>query len=94
MKISLKQLDTVLGRMKYSLVGYSNEDKDLEIDISFITADPGSGMMVDTMLIKAEALPKEGEEKEVSMQVELFEPREEQIPRATRTESFKIDKKF
>lgn len=93
MKISLLQLEKVISKMKYSLVGYSDK-KDLELTISFESADPGKGIMVDMMILKAQAPLLEGDEKEISMQVELFEPSEQQDPRASRIESFKIDSKY
>lgn len=93
MKISLLQLEMVLSKMKYSLVGYSDQ-KDLELDINFVQADPGSGVMVDAMTLKAAAPTDSESDREMSMQVELFEPKEQQSPRASKIESFKIDKKY
>ena len=93
MKISLLQLEMVLSKMKYSLVGFA-DGKDLELDISLIEADPGTGQMVDAILIKAQSPSVEGDEKEMSMNVELYDPKEQQLPRASKTEHFKIDKKY
>ncbi len=93
MKISLLQLEKVISKMKYSLVGYAS-GVDLELSIEFESADPGKGVMVDAMIIKGAAPLMEGDTKEVSMQVEMFEPREQQDPRASRIESFKIDSKY
>lgn len=95
MKVSWKQLDKAMTKMKYSLLGYgAGNDDDLELSVELITADPGSGVMVDCMLLKAHGPIKEGKTKEVSMTVEIFPCHENQEPRASIIESFTIKDKY
>lgn len=81
----------VVARLKSTVNGYSKSNDDLVVDIEFITADPGSGQMVDTMTLTA-AAAEEGhkEDKLVSCTIEVYPSGEKQEPRATRTECFKV----
>lgn len=89
MKISLLQLVAILSTIRYGVIGYPRDAKDLELDLEFIVADPGNGIIVDTLLVKATAPITPDTDKEISMQIELYEPREGQQPRVSRTESYK-----
>lgn len=95
MKISGKQLEAVLYKLKYFTLGYSDFDKkDFEVDISLSQEDPGSGIMVDTFTIKALKPQEEGGDRVETMVVELYPASEQQDPRASKTESFKITSKY
>lgn len=91
MKISAVQLATAIGRLKSTINGYGKSNDDLVIDIEFTTADPGSGQMVDTMVISAAGnVDDDKEDKIRSMTIELYPAIEKQEPRATKTEVFKV----
>lgn len=95
MKISIQQLDMVVSKMKYSLLGYGAADKqDIDILVEFVTADPGLGKMVDCMKLTGFQPTKEGENKEISMVVEIYSSAEKEAPRASKIESFKVDGKY
>jgi hypothetical protein len=94
-KISIQQLDTVVTKIKYGLLGYSSIDKqDLEVTIEFITADPGLGKMVDCVKLTAYAPIKDGDDKELSMIVEIYPYGDKEMPRASKIEMFKIESKY
>jgi hypothetical protein len=95
MKISIQQLDAVVSKMKYGLLGYSSAEKqDLEVTIEFVTADPGLGRMVDCVKLTAYAPVKEGDDKETSMVIEMYPYGDKEAPRASKIESFKIEGKY
>lgn len=95
MKVSIQQLDIVISKMKYELLGYGSEDKqELDVLVEFITADPGLGRMVDCMKLTGLKPVKEGENKEVSMVVEIYPSIEKEFPRASKIESFKVERKY
>lgn len=94
MKISLTQLDMVLSKMKYEMLGYHSDSKDLAISIAFTQEDPGIGSMVDCLTITA-TVPSEKEgEGDTSMTVELYPEQDKIEPRASKTKSFSIKSKY
>lgn len=93
MKISLRQLEQALSKMKYSLLGFSSSEKDLIIDVEMFEEDVTRGAMTSGVLIKATkpADPKDANEsKETRMEIEIYPEAEKQEPRASKIESFKI----
>lgn len=93
MKISLKQLEQVISKMKYSLLGFNSSEKDLIIDVEMFEENPGEGFMMSGIRIKATkpADPKDANEnKETRMEIELYPEDHKQEPRASKIESFKI----
>lgn len=95
MKISLRQLETVLSKMKYQLLGYSNDGKDLVLDIEITKEDPGNGVMTDCVTLKGTKPSVDGEETngETRMEVEVYPEQDKIEPRASKIESFKITDK-
>ena len=92
MKISGRQLEMVLSKMKYAMLGYSRDDQDFELELTLTQEDPGNGIMTDCITLKSVKQPKENEEVDTveTMTVELYPASEKQDPRASKTESFKI----
>lgn len=94
MKVSMKQLDLILGKLKYGLLGFS-DDRDLEIEISFEKEDPGSGVMTDCVRFTALKPLKEDEPNtETKMSIEVYPANEKIDPRGIKTENFKVLKKY
>lgn len=101
--ISLTQLEAVIHRVKYALLGYK-DDRDITITVDIIQADPGNGIMVDCIQIKGyepdipadpAAAPITTQNiKQKSMVVEVFPISENQPPVASLIESFKIHSKY
>lgn len=95
MKISGKQLDMVLSKLKYAMLGYSRDEQDFEVEISISQEDPGTGAMVECLTLKSiKANEKEDDDKVETMTVEIYPSSEKQEPRASKTESFKIKSKY
>lgn len=95
MIVSLKQLKMILSKLEYSMVGYSGVDKkDLSVSIEMSKEDPGNGVMTDCITFKALKLQEEGGDRVETMVVELYPASEQQDPRASKTESFKITSKY
>lgn len=95
MKVSIKQLELVISKMKYSMLGYSSkDDKDVDVEISLTKEDPGSGSMVDCLTLTATKPREENEESEVTMSVEVYPSSEKVEPRGSKTESFPIKKSY
>lgn len=94
MKISGKQLDMVLSKIKYATLGYTRDDQDFEIEISMTQEDPGTGSMVDCLTLKTIKAASSEEDKIDTMIVEIYPMSENQDPRASKTESFKIKSKY
>lgn len=94
MKISGRQLDMALSKLKYSMVGYRSDDQDFEVEISLTQEDPGNGIMVDCLTLKSIKAPTPEEDKVETMTVEIYPSSEKQEPRASKTESFKIKNKY
>jgi hypothetical protein len=94
MKVSLRQLESVLSKMKYQLLGYSSDGKDLVLDVDITKEDPGSGVMIDCITFKA-IKPSSSEEvdSELRMEVEVYPEQDKIEPRASKIESFKITDK-
>lgn len=89
MKVSLKQLENVLSKMKYQLLGYNNDGKDLVLDIEITQEDPGNGVMTDCLALKA-TKPTTEAESEIRMEVEVYPEQDKVEPRASKIESFSI----
>lgn len=96
MKISGKQLEMVLSKMQYAMLGYDSRNSDFEIEIEMTKEDPGNGIMTDCLTLKSTKPTRENEEtdKVETMTVEVYPTSEKQDPRASRTESFKITSKY
>ena len=84
----------VCSKIKYDLLGYAGDKLELDVLVEFITADPGLGKMVDCMRLTAVKPAKEGENKEISMVVEIYPAIEKELPRGSKIESFKIEGKY
>lgn len=93
MKVSLKQLESVLSKMKYQLIGYSNDGKDLVLDVEITKEDPGNGVMTDCITFKATKPLAEEVDSELRMEVEVYPEQDKIEPRASKIESFKITDK-
>ena len=95
MKVSIKQLEMVLSKLRYSLIGYSNSEKnDLTVDIDITKEDPGSGIMTDCLMLKAEKPTGEDAEGGIRMEIEVYLESENIDPRASKIESFKVTGKY
>lgn len=97
MKISSKQLENVLYRLRYQLLGYSNDNKDLDFEITLSQEDPGNGVMTDCLTISAAKPVSENAaaaDTDITMSVELYPPSEGLDPRAAKVETFKITSKY
>jgi hypothetical protein len=96
MIVSVQHLEKAVSKLKYSLLGYSLAEKvDLKVTISLIQADPGTGIMVDCLMLKATAPSEEREpNKETFMIIELFPATDGQLPRASKTETTILDGKY
>lgn len=95
MRVSIRQLEAVLTKMRYQLLGYSNDGKDLIVDLSMTQEDPGTGSMVECLTIKATKPTADGEETsgETRMEVEVYPESEKLEPRASKIETYKINEK-
>lgn len=94
MKISGKQLDMVLYKIKYAMLGYSHDDKDFEVEISLTKEDPGNGIMVDCLTLSSTKESGDSSEKsQTTMSVEIYPTSEKLDPIASKTESFAVTKK-
>ena len=94
MKLSGKQLEMALNKMKYAMVGYRN-DNDFVVEISMSQEDPGTGAMVACLTLLSTKQPQENEEtdKVETMSIEIYPASESQDPRVSKTESYKITEK-
>jgi len=94
MKVSIRQLEAVLSKMRYQLLGYK-DTTDLAVEISLTQEDPGSGVMVDCLTIKGIKPIADGEEStgETRMEVEVYPDSEKLEPRASKIETYKINDK-
>lgn len=81
-----------IEQMKYTLLRYSFSNAvKISVSLELITADPGEGRMVDLLLIKASNEPDEtGRQK--SMIAEVFPFNENQPPRISVTDTYKLSK--
>ena len=96
MKISAKQLETVIRRLQYLSRGYDDKT-DVVVDISMTQEDPGNGIMVDCLTLKAEKLPgkdDEDEDRHTTTTMEIYPASEGVEPRAIKTETFKVKKHY
>jgi hypothetical protein len=93
MKVDSKHLDHAITKLLSTVLGYDDRDKSVSVEIAIITADPGSGSMVDCLTFKASKLTKESD-KDVTMIVEVYSEDEKQNPRATKIESFPVTSKY
>lgn len=93
MKVSLKQLETVLYKLKATMLGY-NDDKDMEVEISLTQEDPGNGILTDCLTVKGSKQGTEEEKLETIMSIEVYPYADKVDPIATKTESFKVTKKY
>jgi hypothetical protein len=68
----------------------------MDVEISTVKEDPGSGSMVDCLVMKASAPSKQKDEEngEITLVVEVYPSSEGVEPRATKTESFTIKKAY
>lgn len=95
MKVSLVQLETVLYKMKYEMLGYSNANsQDIALDISFTQEDPGNGVMFDCITIATSKPTDADSDTAESMITEIYSVSEKIEPRASITKSFKIKCKY
>jgi hypothetical protein len=93
MKVSLKHLERSLAQIKFKLLGWSSDEKDLEILVSMIKADPGSGVMTDCLEFSA-VKPDGPEDSELKMSVEVYPMSEGVDPAASKIESYKVIDKY
>lgn len=95
MKISGRQLEMVLRKLQYAMIGYRSDEKDFEIEIGLTKEDPGNGVMVDCLTLKSTKVDEADTEtdKVETMTVEVYPSSEKLDPRASKTESFKITDK-
>jgi hypothetical protein len=91
--VNVEHLEKAITRIKYYLPANIATDGKAVVDISFIEADPGSGVMTDCLVLKC-TLPQSDNAKislpadsEVSMTVEIYPSSEGQSPRACRAET-------
>lgn len=91
MKVSFAQLGMAVARIKSTVHGYSKNSDDLVIDIDFIQADPGKGIIADALILSASA-PVDGdkEDKETKMTIELYPANDKEEPRGTITTVLKV----
>ncbi len=95
MRISIQQLDAAISKMKYSLLGYSNAEKqDIEVLVELVSADPGNGKLIDCVKLTALAPQFPTDESERSMVVEIYPFEDKESPRASKIESFRINGKY
>jgi hypothetical protein len=94
MKISKAQLDMVLSKIGYEMLGYGSNSKDLTLDLTISEEDPGTGAMVECLTIEAIKPTTEHDDGETRMKVEIYPEHEKQEPRASKINSFKITKNY
>lgn len=96
MKVSIRQLEMVLYKMKYAMLGYNSDEKvDVPVEITVTQEDPGNGIMVDCLTLRASKPIVENQEKSdmTDMSVELYPIDQNLDPVAVTTNTFKITKK-
>lgn len=94
MKISGKQLEMVLSKLKYAMVGYnSGSQVDFEVEISITKEDPGTGSMVDCFTLESSKAEDSEVDKTEKMTIEVYPASEKLEPRASKIETFKITEK-
>lgn len=96
MKISAKHLETVIQRLQYLSRGYDDKS-DVIVDLSITQENPGNGIMVDCLTLSATKLPHKDDEEEdrsVVTTMEIYPVSEGVEPRATKTETFKVKKRY
>jgi hypothetical protein len=95
-KINSKHLENALYRLRMDLLGYSGNEKDLDIEVSFTKEDPGTGSMVDCLTITGrKQIEDEDEgEGETSISIEIYPSSENQDPVASKTQTYKVKKKY
>lgn len=96
MKVSAKQLDVALGRLMTLCRGYSN-DTDVDIEISITQEDPGNGILTDCITLKGHKLHHKNDEEEglvSTATVEIYPADSGVEPRACKTDTFKVKKKY
>lgn len=95
MRVSIRQLEAVLIKMRYQLLDYNNDGKDLIIDLSMTPEDPGTGAMVECLTIKGIKPLMDGEKttSETRMEVEVYPESEKLEPRASKIETYRINDK-
>ena len=94
MKVSSKQLDIAISKLRYELLGYSNDALDLVVTVEMMQEDPGSGIMTDCLTFKATKPMVDKDEGETSMIVEVYPENTKLEPRASKTKSFAIKSKY
>ncbi len=93
MKISGRQLEMVLRKLQYAMIGYRSDEKDFEVEISLTKEDPGNGVMLDCLTLESTKVDDAETDKVETMTVEVYPASEKLDPRASKTESFKITEK-
>lgn len=95
MKVSHKQLTNAVSRMKSDLLSYKQQGDDLAIEFSFTQEDPGNGVMVDCLTLKAtRPVDPEKPEEEVTMSIEVYPYSEKIDPVGKLIKSFKVLKPY
>jgi len=91
MKISGKQLEAILFKLKYNSIGYSDSSKDFEVEINMTKEDPGSGVMTDAMTLSSTKEHDE-EDRVEHISVEIYPMAEQQEPRVSETKTYRLKK--
>lgn len=94
MKVSHQQLEMALSKLKYELLGFSQDSQDLAITIEITQENPGNGVMIDCLTMKATKPSNDKDEGETSITVEVYPENEKLAPRASKTKSFEIKSKY
>jgi hypothetical protein len=92
MKVTLLQLEAAIFKIKYDLLGYNSDKTNTHpIEIELIKADPGTGMMVDTLVLKGDKPEStSNDESHVSITIEIY-PHEDKVnPNMERTVTSKL----
>lgn len=94
MKISGKQLEMVVSKLRYTMATKLSGFEDYDIELFVTQEDPGTGIMVDCLTLKSTKESEKYNGITETMTVELYPSSEKQEPRACKIESFKITSKY
>lgn len=87
MRLKLVQLQSALKTLQYDL--FYESINDAEIDVELIPEDPGTGQMIDCLKItfNCKSMSVVNRASETSRVLEIYDPKSEQQPRFSKTET-------
>ena len=100
--LNSKHLKVCVDRLMNELDSHSSGSRPAdgyEIDFKFVEADPGKGQMVDAIIISGQVERVRGsgtsaEEVTTTITIEVYNKADQEEPRATKVETYKVKREY